>query len=214
MPEIHYQHPLQVPNDTIITPKSQKRYDSGFSPTLTIGEALGYFEEECNRFPGQITVTLYSNYEHIQTDRLRQKMADDCSVCCELKYNHKSYYFVCHKWGLTEQNIYALHLTLRAIYNIVKWGVSDYESVLKGFSTVATKQISHQGALNEKELVNRGQWLAILRLQENATLDDANEAYRFYAKQAASSEEGLLRLNQAISAAREYFASHNGTGAA
>ncbi len=211
MLEIRYEFPLKVPAGTVITPKSQKRYDSGFSPTLTIDEALGYLEEECNRFTGQVEVTLYSNYEHLNTDRLRKKVADDCSVCCELKYNHKSCYFVCHKWGLTEQNIYALHLTLRAIHNIVNWGVSDYETILSGFSTDAPKQISHQETLNEKVLVSRGQWLAILRLQEDASLEDANEAYRYYAKKAANSEEGLLRLNQAVSAAREYFASFGNT---
>ena len=211
MLEIHYQHPLKVPADTAITPKSQKRYDSGFSPTLTIAEALNYFEEECNRFTGPISVTLYSNYEHIKTDRLRQKVADDCSVCCEMQRDNKSYFFVSHKWGLTEQNIYALHLTLRAIHNIVKWGVSDYECVLNGFFPDGPKQISYQGALSERALVNRGQWLAILRLQEDASLEDANEAYRYYAKKAAGSEEGLLRLNQSISAAREYFSSHDGT---
>lgn len=209
MPELHYVCPLKLPAGVQVTPKSQKRYDSGFSPSLTLDEALGYFEQECLHFPQEARVTLYSHYDQIANARARQKQGEDCSVCCEVQMHGETYYFVCHRWGLTEQNIYALHLTLRALHNIVRWGVSDYGSLLSAFSAQGkTAQIAAAPQANAAELVNRGQWLAILRLNDDATLAEANEAYRFYAKKAAGSEEGLLRLNQAIAAAREYFQNH------
>lgn len=208
MPEVIFEAPLKVPAAIQLTPRTKKRFDSGFSPTLSIDEALRYLQEEVAQFPEGAHFTIFSNYERLNDSKMRKRLSDECAVCCELGLGADRYYFVSHLWGLTEQNIYAIHLTLRAIHNIVRWGLADYETLLAAFRPRGGTQqeaIGHT-PVNEADLVSRGQWLAILRLQESSTLEEANEAYRFYAKKAANSEEGLLRLNQAIAAAREYFA--------
>ncbi len=209
MREIKHSHPVKIPSGESMSTKAQKRYDSGFSPSLTIDEALRYFEEECQALPEAASITLHSNYDRITVPRLRQMVADNSAVCCEIRLNAKSYYLFSHQWGLTEQNIYAIHLTLRAVHNIVKWRLSDYGSLLGAFGQTTAETID-RFVEDESELVSRGQWMTILRLSESDTLEEANAAYRFYAKKAAESEEGLLRLNQAIEAARKYFARRKG----
>lgn len=206
MPEVKFVAPLKVPPNVAVTPNSQKRYDSGFSPSLTIDEALSYLNEECELLPRNAQITIYTNYDHLAIASARRKLLDDCSVCCEVRLDSTTAYIVSHQWGLTEQNLYAVHLTLRAIHNIARWGVSDVKTLLAAFAPNASAaEAVNYVPPNEEELVNRGQWLAILRLNEQAGLAEANEAYRFFAKKSAQSEEGLLRLNQAIAAAREYF---------
>lgn len=203
--ELHYSHPLKVPDDVQLALKSQQRYDSGFPPTLTIDEALGYLVEECQQIPNTGRCTLHSNYDRINSPKLRKKLQDGSAVCLELSVSGQRYYLTSHIWGMIEHNIYALHLTVRAINNIVKWGVADHSQALSGFDAFRSSVATEDG-LSAEDLLNKGQWMAILRLSHNATLDEANAAYRKFAKEAAENEEALLRLNQAIEAARAYFA--------
>lgn len=206
--EITYRYPLKVPEGTTLTSRSQRRYDSGFPPALSMDDALRYLEDECRQLPGARTnVTLYTGYERIQTPKLRQKIDDEPGACLEIEMDRKRYYLICHIWGMTEHNIYALHLTLRALNNIVKWGVADYATVLAGFSAVK-ETIHSETIVGDEDLLGRGKWMGVLRLSEDATLEDANTAYRHYAK-LAEDENELRKLNEAIREARAYFARHS-----
>lgn len=210
MPEINFSHPLKVPEGVTVTPKSQKRYDSGFSPSLTLDEAINYLQEECAKLPPDCRVTVFTNYDKILSPRLRKRTEDDSSALMLLAYKQRKYQILSHVWGLTEHNLYALHLAIRSFTNLVRWGICDFGTAIAGFTgpQAATAYLAAP-LKDEHDLISRGQWLAILRLDEESTLEDANNAYRYYAKKAAKSEEALLRLNQAIEAARDYYAKYH-----
>lgn len=204
MVDISYEIPLKAPEGTALTPKSMRRYDSGFPPTLSLDEALQYLEEECRQIPSVESVKMHSNYDRINVPKLRKMIDEDPAVCLELKLQGKAYFIVCHQWGMIEHNIYALHLALRAMLNIVKWGVADLETALYGFASERSRVFTEEA--EDESLMSKDKWMTILRLDASATLEEANKSYRHHVKVAAENEEALLRLNQAIEAARKYYA--------
>lgn len=200
--EIAYSCPLKIPKGHALMFMRQRRYDNGFPQSLTLDSALQYLEDELNALP-DVHVSVYSNYDRINSPRTRAKREDDSAVCIEIKKGTRSYYLLSDHWYLIEHNLYALHLTIRAIRNMVKWGTATYEQALAGFDAAfvpgeaGKKAVPNDDALPE--------WMDVLGLGAHATLEDANAVYRSRAKEVANNEEALTRLNAAIDAARRYF---------
>lgn len=201
MIEISYISPLKIPKGYSLSYQRQRRYDNGFPQSLTIAQAVQYLEDELQAV-GATRISVYSNYDRLNSGRNRVKRDDDSAVCCEIHLDSRIYYIVCDRWYLVEHNLYALHLAIRAMLNIVKWGVASLATLLAGFDAADT---SHTDTQKMDGNIILPDWMILLELRPNANLDDANHSYRNLAKQSASDEARLLELNQAIEAARKYF---------
>ena len=199
--EIQYICPLKIPQGYDLIYQRQRRYDSGFPPALTLDEAVRYLEDELMTFPAD-KITIFSNYDRLNNKRNRAKREDDSAVTIEFKIGTRTYYMVCDKWSLIDHNLYALHLTTRALKNIVKWGVSDIQTLMNGFDAAGKNAGLDQA---EDGTAVLPEWMKMLGLGMSATLEDANSGYRRRAKEYAKDEDKLLELNQAIDAARKYY---------
>lgn len=206
--DISYIAPVKIPSNHTSIIQRARRYDNGFPQNMTIGQAVTYLEDEIQAINPERAV-IYSNYERLNIERLRQKgPKEDSTVCVELGLRGKGYTIVCDTWYLAEHNLYALHLTLRAIRNMEKWGVAKMDDAMLCFNnTVRANAKPTDGGANEPDMARR-EWMSILGIGESATLDDANALYRQRAKTMAEDEDELLRLNKAIEAARDYFEHH------
>ena len=205
--EIAYICPLKIPKGHALMPQRQRRYDNGFPQTLTLDSAVQYLEDELKDIPGAF-VTVYSNYDRLNSPRTRAKREDDTAICCEIKYGSRIYYLLCDRWYMTEHNLYALHLSVRAIRNIVKWGVASFEQALAGFDAAYEAGAAPVAASNAKQYLapeSLPEWMKLLGMKPHDTIDDANGSYRRRAKEAANDEEMLVKLNSAIEAARKHF---------
>lgn len=201
MIEISYISPLKVPKNHTLSYQRQRRYDNGFPQGLTIDQAVQYLEEELRALDAT-RIAVYTNYDRLNSERNRAKRDDDSAVCCEIHLGTRKYYLICDRWYLLEHNLYALHLSIRAWRNIVKWGVADMEMLLAGFDAAGTSRFE---AGSDNGSVILPEWMITLGINMSASLDDANHAYRQLAKQSANDESRLLHLNQAIESARKYY---------
>ncbi len=199
--EIHYICPLKIPQGHNLMYQRQRRFDSGFPQNLTLDQAVAYLEDELLSLPAE-KINVFTNYDRINSERNRVKREDDSAVTVEIKMGSRTYYLICDRWAQIDHNLYALHLSIRAIKNIVKWGVGDYETLLAGFDA-AGKHAGFDRADDRSAILP--EWMKTLGLGLNATLDDANAIYRRRAKESADNEHKLLELNQAIEAARKHF---------
>ncbi|GEM_PF-1030493 len=207
MVEVSYVCPLKIPKGHKLSYQKSRRYDNGFSQSLTLDQAVNYLEEELQSTEsGKITV--YSNFERLNVPRLRRKVEDDAAICVEMHIGAKTYYLLCDSWYLPEHNLYALHLGIRALRNVVKWGLGDIHTVMSGFSSTATivEADTDTATASSSGSVMVSDWMTELGLGPASTLEDANAMYRHRAKQAVNDESRLVQLNQAIEAARKHFA--------
>lgn len=203
--EIAYSCPLKIPKGHALMFMRQRRYDNGFPQSLTLDSALQYLEDELNGLT-DVYATVHTNYDRINSVRTRAKREDDTAVCVEIKKGTRTYYLLSDHWYLIEHNLYALHLTVRAIRNMVKWGTATYEQALAGFDAAFAPGSAPKPASLSPDALP--EWMEVLGLGIGATLEDANAVYRRRAKDAGDNEELLMRLNSAISAARSYFGNH------
>lgn len=197
---IGYRSPLHWPNTKDATKPSLRSQNSGFPPSMTLREAINYLEEEVQALSPQ-SATLYSNIEHINNDRLRKKLSNEPGVTLELKMAGKNYFLACDKWALIEHNIYALHLSVRGIRNMDKWGVASLDLGLYGFAAIKVRKDADSNAPDEG--VELEHWMAELGLGPTATLEDAQAVYRRRAKALAGDEDALIALNNAMDEARK-----------
>ncbi len=211
MVELNYLCPLKIPRGYPLIAQRARRYDNGFSQSMTLDQAVGYLADELKELEAD-KVTVYCNYERLTVERLRKKVDDDSAVCIEIGIKNKQYHLVCDRWYLIGHNLYALHLAVRAFRNMVKWGIGDFSTLLYGFEsrTPTAAQAAIQAAQVSSDVLDAGiieaDWMRELGLGSTSTLDDANAMYRHRAKQAMADESRVLQLNQAIEAARKYFA--------
>lgn len=203
MVEITYISPLKLPNDYVRTPPSKRRSDNGF-PQLHIDDAITYLHDELAGMKAD-RIQVYSESERLDNKRLRVLNEKDSAICLEIGIGSKRYFLVCDKWHAIEHNLYALHLTLRAIKNIEKWGVAPMEALLEGFNSIKTSKEEVKTTI--KDNIAKSEWMETLGLDASASLEDANSIYRRRAKEVAEDGEALMKLNRAIEAARIHFKS-------
>lgn len=196
---VHYVAPLQYPSEYTLVPPHSRRHDHGFPADISIDKALVYLEEELQQLKVD-TIRVYSSYEHIKNERTRKRITNDSAVCCELVVDRKSYFMLSDKWFGVEHNLYALHLTIRHMRMVEKWGVSNFVHLLGSFSK-GTKNVAPVSAGAPGNFA--AEWMQILGLGPTATLEDANATYRSRAKIAAQRGEDITDLNHAIEEARK-----------
>ncbi len=194
MVAIRYEYPLKLPKNWTSTPPGQRNFNSNFPRTLTLLEAIRFFEDEINRLNADGAIC-YSNYQNLSNERLRKKIGNDSGISLMLKTTKGSFFIACDKWSLPEQNIYALHLTLRAIINIDEWGVMNVRQTLHAFPAEGS-------LLLQEQISKQPEWMTLLGVGPSATLDDAHALYRHKVKQCGNNEEELMRLNLAMDEAK------------
>ncbi len=201
--EIRYEYPPKMPPGWHATPlNSRAHHHNSFSRTLAISEAARYLEDEILALR-PTAATVYSAYQHLNNDRLRKKMGHDTAVSVGLKLGGKSHLIACDKWFLIEHNLYALHLSLRAVRSIEDWGAASALRMLSVFSP----QIETRDREVHESIVMQDvpEWMMKLGLGPTATLEDANAVYRRRAKLVGNDEEALLLLNGAMDDARKHL---------
>jgi len=183
-----------------MTPRAQQRSDSGFSPYLQLAEVLGFLEEELTAL-GARTAVLFTDVENIAVERLRRKQGARTGTSLVFRREAGSYHFACDTWLALEHNIYALHLALRNLRGVAKWGVGRMDQLLLGFAAGAKaaeameNTPSRNGAMEE--------WMQELGLGPTATLEDATAVYHRRARQLVNDTQGMARLNAVMDEARK-----------
>ncbi len=199
MAQLSFDAPLKWPEAYPITPRMRQRADSGFSNAMTLEEAVSFLAEEIMDFDTQYAC-LCTDVENIATARTRHAHGTRSGACLTLKIANKNYFFACDRWQKLEHNIYALHLTLRQLRNIDKWGTAPLELLLSQFA------VSNRHALDLEKLTSESttSWMQALGLGPTATLQDAVAVYHRRAKQIGNSDDTALTiLNEAMQQARE-----------
>lgn len=195
MVELRYSAPLRWPANIPATPPAQRRFNTSFPGTLTIAEGVALLEEEIQALNPE-KVMIYSDMDQLQVDRLRKKLGQQAGVCVEIRMDGRKYNLTCDQWTVVEQNLYALHLVLRNMRLMEKWGVATLPKLLQGFLDGPT--FSSQASGNAEE-----EWMGILGLGPTATLEDAHAVYRRRAKAVMEDADALLQLNNAMDMARK-----------
>jgi hypothetical protein len=195
---LQYKTPVHTPKGWVPTDKNQRGFNSNFSSSMTIKEAIELVAEEIS-FLNAKSATLFTSYEHVENNRLRKALADNPTASMQLDHDGHSYFFICDKWFNLEHNIYAISLAIRACRNMENWGIASAKQALVGFSLQNAGIDSGSG-----DGSNLPEWMQYLGLGPTATLEDANAIYRRRAKQLADEKDDqeMLKLNAAIDEAR------------
>lgn len=176
----------------------QRSFTSGFPADLPLQDAIGLLQEELDEL-GAVNTTLSCDIEHPLSSRLRKKHSEDSGVCLTFQHDGVRYHLPADRWALIAHNIYALHLFLRSVRNIERWGILTIAQQLQPFRTSAARpEIVSTG--NEKEA-----WREELGIGPGASLEDAHALYRSRAKRYANDEDMLMRLNLAMDEARRHL---------
>lgn len=195
MAAIQYEHPLKTPKNWKPQLPSQRQFNSSFPRTLSFADAVRFLEEEIQRL-NPASATVYSNYQTLNNERLRKKIGNDPGIAVQLKFGNGGFLIPCDKWSLTEQNIYAMHLALRALKNLDEWGAVPLEN-----STFHYRLTGNSG-VSEKFSESLPEWMLLLGIGPSASLEDAHAIYRHKVKQCANNQEALLKLNVAMDEAK------------
>jgi hypothetical protein len=202
MAELKYDYPLTLPSGWVSASMNARGINPAFPRSTSIAEALRYLEDETRHLP-TAHATLYSNYQHVANERLRKKIGNDGGATLRFRCYDREHTLACDHWQTVEQNIYALHLALRALRNFEEWGVSTFEYALSLFSgNLTTKETASPAPGGE---ISLPAWMLALGIGPGAALEDANAVYRRRAKEISGDEEALLALNQAIEEARRHL---------
>lgn len=206
---IKYLFPLKWPSNVPVIPLMKQRNDSGFSPNISLTDAVRFLEEEVD-LAGIKLATLYTDYEQVNVERLRKKLGSRTGAYLVLKHFDREYHITCDRWQKLEHNIYAMHLAIRNWINMEKWGIGSLDQLMSGFSR---SRASDSANANTNQAVNNNRrkgdipdCLTIFGLGETATIDDATAIYHRRARALADDEEKLLELNQTMEKIRSYLA--------
>ena len=201
MAKLHYESPLAWPEGLGITARANQKNDHGFVADLALEKALGFLAEETAdaRFE---SATLFLDIEQPLVERLRRKVGNRSGACLKLKCHGQPYALACDRWQQVEHNIYALHLALRQMRNIERWGVGSLPALLHGFGA----NVVFSSAEAAPSHLPLQPWMEALGLGATATLDDAIAVYHRRAKAAQRNSDELMHLNLWMEEARAHFA--------
>lgn len=201
MPVIRFASPLTWPDNVAVTPRTLQRTDNGFSPQMTLAEAINYLDDELKEIQPAMAV-LSLDVDQPLVDRLRKKVGSRTGACLHFKYQNRPYVLTCDRWMAVEHNVYALHLVFRQWHNMVRWGVGSMAQLLGGFE--ANRMPLEEVIAPAASALP--QWMQALGLGPTATLDDAVAVYHRRAKTVAHDDDALTHLNIVMEDARSFFA--------
>jgi hypothetical protein len=201
MANIECKSPLIWPDRIPETePHLRSMPSTGVTPNLTFQQALEFLTTEAFVFPADHMV-LNTNYESTHEGGLRKKSGTSPGASLHFAYDGNQYLIPCDRWNTTPHNIYALHLMLRNIMQNMKWGFSPLNVLLHGYMA----HIMESSLAAAGPVTNNAWWMQFLGLGPTARVGDANAVYRSRAKEIGQDEEKLLKLNEAISLARQHL---------
>lgn len=120
---------------------------------------------------------------------------DDPGVAVYFEYNGTQFVFACDRYDLIHKNLRAVALTVSALRGIERWGTGEMmRQAFSGFAALP-------------EPADETRWWTVLVLPSDASLAEAEAAYRGLARKAhpdsGGSGDEMARLNVAIAGARE-----------
>ncbi|MEQ1789702.1 MAG: hypothetical protein ABL857_04585 [Rickettsiales bacterium] len=199
---LHYKSPLSWPDSIPVTSLMQQRNDSGFSPDMSLTDAVNFLKEEID-IAGIGQAVLYIDVEQPQVERLRKKVGSRTGACLHIKHREIGYIITCDRWQKLEHNIYAMHLAIRQWYNMERWGIGSLSSLMAGFEVDRAPDLSNEGGERENII----ECLESFGLSSKATLEDVTAIYHRRAKILAGNSDGLVKLNLQVDEIRSYFLS-------
>ena len=182
-------YPLQWP---VGRPRTRRPEDSRFNTTQDKAQRELIWEIE--RLRGQHPVI--STNLPLRRDGLpyaRPARLDDVGVAVYFQYNKKEVCFACDRWSSVGDNIWAICKTIQALRGIERWGSGDMmAAAFTGFAALPAPNTDFR---------------SILKLRQNATIGDAEQAYKNLAKEQhpdkpTGSHEAMARLGIAMAKAR------------
>ena len=194
-----YESPLKWPDSRPVTPRTGQRADHQFSQALTLDESLNFLLEELKEIPAQ-KLTLSTDMSDISSERLRKRAGVRSGACLYMKWGGKQYALACDRWQKLEHNIYTLHLTLRQLRNVERWGVAPLAVLLHGMELGS---IIQPGLEQSTASPSAAEWMTALGLGPTATLEDATAIYHRRAKTLSANETALTQLNLIMEEARK-----------
>ncbi len=198
---LSFRSPLRWPDSIVVTPFAKQSNDSGFSPNMSLTDAINFLKEEIEALNiGQ--ATLYTDFEQPHVERLRKKVGGRTGACLYIGYRDHNYVITCDKWQRLEHNIYAMHLVLRQWSNMPRWGIGNLSTLMAGFEVEYIRDSND--TFSSEDIV---ECLKTFGLGSSATIEDATAIYHRRAKSLAHDNDGLVQLNIQMDEIRSYFAS-------
>ena len=198
---LHFRSPLRWPDSIAVTPFAKQSNDNGFSPNMSLTDAINFLKEEIEAL-GIGQATLYTDFEQPHVERLRKKVGGRTGACLYIGYRDHNYIITCDRWQRLEHNIYAMHLVLRQWSNMPRWGIGNLSTLMAGFEVEYTPDSIDIFASGDGDIV---ECLKIFGLSSSATLDDATAIYHRRAKAIAHDNDALVQLNLQMDEIRSYF---------
>lgn len=190
-------NPLRWPDHVPRTPRGRQTNLHGFSPTLTVEQALQFLDEEVVKL-NPMRADLTTHIEHFNSARLRKVEGMSPAVTLSLRMHDGRFHLSSDRWLLPQHNLYALVMTLRTIAQLDGWGVVTRADIMEHF-----RERVPAPAAPKAEYAPLESWRATLGLGPTATLSDANAIYRNRAKAVGEHDlDALAHLNEAIEQAR------------
>lgn len=197
--DLTFKSPLEWPKGWPQTPKNMRGFENGFKAQMTLKEAASFLSEEVAQC-SLANAVLTCDVADMMNDRQRKRLSEESGACLRFRYEGTLYTLACDRWYLLEHNLYALHLALRNLNNVVRWGVASFPRAFKGFEAMI------MASDGEKQDLPLTDWQRELGLGPTATLEDAQATYRRRAKLAGTNEEALMKLNLAMERAKQALA--------
>lgn len=199
---MRYKAPLSWPESLPTTPRANQSNDHGFSPNITLQEALAFLEQEIKE-ANISDAALYIDVEQPLVERLAKKVGTRSGACLHITYRARGYIFACDRWVKLEHNVYTLHLAFRQWRNMERWGIGSLATLMAGFEADRTSEsaVTSEGTLESFRLFGLG---------PTATLDDAIAIYHRRAKSLSQSDPAFTQLNLAMDELRGYFTHKTG----
>ncbi len=188
--------PLLWPAQRPHTPPSQRTTPPGFKADMSYAEAIGHIKQELADRHYE-NATLHTCYDNVENDRTRKRMDTMHGASLLLRLHGVEYLLACDSWTLTQQNIYAIYLTLYGLHQLDRWQTASMDMLLRGFLVKDFTAPAHDNGTHTEA------WREALGLGPSARLADANATYRARAKEMAHDQAALMNLNQAIEEARK-----------
>lgn len=182
--------PLQWPGHQ---PRTKQRQRSQFNTSFA--NARDVLMAELGRMGARLPV-LSTNVE-LRRDGLpyaSQKEPEDPGVAIYFEWKGRPMAFACDRWDRVKDNVQAVRKTIEALRGLDRWGTGEMvDAAFRGFEALPPPN-----------------WRGDLGLETDATLEDADRAYRGLARSAhpdaGGSVEDMSRLNLAIDRARRELA--------
>ncbi len=162
---------------------------------LSVADALGRLVGELGRL-GATDHVLSTNVP-VRLDGLplsqRVSPPKDPGAALYFRLKGKARCLACDKWDRVPDNITAIAFHIRALRAVDRYGVGTMEQAFGGYTALPAAAT---------------EWWTILGVSPNATLEEAEAAFRELARQQhldqrGGSHDGMARLTEARQAARE-----------